>query len=39
VTVHVRKPLGFAALLEVFRSIEDFWLASALLPHSKPTAA
>jgi two-component system response regulator len=32
VNAYVRKPLGFAALLDVFRSIEDFWLGSVLLP-------
>jgi len=32
VNAYVRKPLGFAALLEVFHSIEDFWLGSALSP-------
>lgn len=35
VNAYVRKPLGFAALLDVFRSIEDFWLGSVLLPPRK----
>ncbi|MDX6448893.1 MAG: hypothetical protein QOD08_1356 [Gaiellaceae bacterium] len=39
VNAYVRKPLGFAALLDVFRSIEDFWLGSVLLPPRKPAAA
>jgi chemotaxis family two-component system response regulator Rcp1 len=39
VNAYVRKPLGFAALLDVFRSIEDFWLASVLSPLGKPSAA
>ncbi|MDX6508738.1 MAG: hypothetical protein QOG81_490 [Gaiellaceae bacterium] len=39
VNAYVRKPLGFAALLDVFRSIEDFWLGSVLLPPRKPASA
>ena len=35
VNAYVRKPLGFAALVDVFRSIEDFWLGSVLLPPRK----
>ena len=30
VSAHVRKPLGFAALVDVFRSIEAFGLGSGL---------
>jgi CheY-like chemotaxis protein len=32
VNAYVRKPVGFTALLEVFRSIEDFWIGTVLLP-------
>jgi CheY-like chemotaxis protein len=39
VNAYVRKPLGFTALLDVFRSIEDFWLGSVLLPPRKPASA
>ncbi|MDX6486367.1 MAG: two-component system, cell cycle sensor histidine kinase and response regulator CckA [Gaiellaceae bacterium] len=32
VNAYVRKPLGYDALLDVVRSIEDFWMGAALLP-------
>jgi len=33
---YVRKPVGYAALLEVARSLEDFWLGAVLLPPREP---
>jgi chemotaxis family two-component system response regulator Rcp1 len=36
---YVRKPLGYAALLDVVRSIEDFWIGHVLLPPRERTAA
>ena len=38
VNAYIRKPVGFAALLEVFRTIEAFWIDAALLPPSGPVA-
>jgi hypothetical protein len=32
VNAYVRKPVGYVALLDVVRSIESFWIGSALLP-------
>ena len=32
VNAYVRKPVGYAALLDVVRSIQAFWIGSALLP-------
>jgi CheY-like chemotaxis protein len=32
VNAYVRKPVGYAALLEVARSIKAFWIGAALLP-------
>ena len=32
----VRKPVGYTALLDVVRSIEHFWIGSALLPARGP---
>lgn len=34
VNAYVRKPLGFAALLDIFHSIEDLWLGSVLCPRA-----
>jgi chemotaxis family two-component system response regulator Rcp1 len=39
VNAYVRKPVGFKALLDVVRSIQDFWISSALLPPREPAAA
>lgn len=38
VSAYVRKPLGFAALLDVFRSIKDFWPDPVPLPPRKHAA-
>jgi CheY-like chemotaxis protein len=38
VNAYIRKPVGFAALLEVFRTIEAFWIDAVLLPPSGPVA-
>ena len=32
VNAYVRKPVGYVALLDVVRSIKDFWIGAALLP-------
>jgi chemotaxis family two-component system response regulator Rcp1 len=32
VNAYVRKPVGYVALLDVVRSIQDFWIGAALLP-------
>jgi two-component system, chemotaxis family, response regulator Rcp1 len=32
VNAYVRKPVGYAALLDVVRSIQAFWIGAALLP-------
>jgi len=37
VNAYIRKPVGFAALLDVFRTIEEFWIGAALLPPSQAT--
>jgi CheY-like chemotaxis protein len=37
VNAYIRKPVGFTALLDVFRTIEDFWIGPVLLPPSDPT--
>jgi CheY-like chemotaxis protein len=34
VNAYIRKPVGFTALLDVFRTIEDFWIGAVLLPPS-----
>jgi chemotaxis family two-component system response regulator Rcp1 len=39
VNAYVRKPVGYVALLEVVRSIQDFWIGSALLPLREPAFA
>jgi CheY-like chemotaxis protein len=36
---YVRKPVGYVALLDVVRSIQDFWVGAALLPACEPVAA
>ena len=38
VNAYIRKPVGFTALLGVFRTIEEFWIGSVLLPPSQPVA-
>lgn len=38
VNAYIRKPVGFAALLDVFRTIEAFWIGAVLLPPSQPVA-
>ena len=37
VNAYVRKPVGYVALLDVVRSIQDFWIGAALLPSREPT--
>jgi CheY-like chemotaxis protein len=39
VNAYIRKPVGFTALLDVFRTIEAFWIGSVLLPPSDPAVA
>lgn len=39
VNAYIRKPVGFTALLEVFRTIEEFWIGAVLLPPSEPAVA
>ena len=39
VNAYVRKPVGYVALLDVVRSIQDFWIGSALLPPREPAVA
>ena len=39
VNAYVRKPVGYAALLDVVRSIQDFWIGSVLLPPREPALA
>lgn len=38
VNAYIRKPVGFTALLEVFSTIEAFWMGAVLLPPSEPVA-
>jgi CheY-like chemotaxis protein len=39
VNAYVRKPVGYTALLDVVRSIQDFWIGAALLPPREPSVA
>jgi CheY-like chemotaxis protein len=39
VNAYVRKPLGYTALLDVVRSIQDFWVDAVLLPPREPADA
>jgi CheY-like chemotaxis protein len=39
VNAYVRKPVGYVALLEVVRAIQEFWIGAALLPPREPAAA
>ena len=39
VNAYVRKPVGYVALLDVVRSIQDFWIGAALLPSREPSFA
>ena len=39
VNAYVRKPVGYTALLDVVRSIQDFWIGAALLPPREPAVA
>ena len=39
VNAYIRKPVGFTALLEVFRTIEEFWIGAVLLPPSESAVA
>jgi CheY-like chemotaxis protein len=39
VNAYVRKPVGYVALLDVVRSIQDFWIGAALLPSRDPRFA
>jgi CheY-like chemotaxis protein len=39
VNAYVRKPVGYTALLDVVRSIQDFWIGAVLLPSREPSAA
>jgi two-component system, chemotaxis family, response regulator Rcp1 len=39
VNAYVRKPVGYTALLDVVRSIEDFWIGAVLLPPRAHAAA
>lgn len=39
VNAYIRKPVGFTALLEVFRTIEEFWIGAVLLPPREPAVA
>jgi hypothetical protein len=39
VNAYVRKPVGYVALFDVVRSIQDFWVGAALLPACEPVAA
>jgi chemotaxis family two-component system response regulator Rcp1 len=32
VNAYIRKPVGYTALLDVVRSIQDFWIGAVLLP-------
>jgi CheY-like chemotaxis protein len=36
VNAYVRKPVGYGALLDVVRSIQEFWIGAALLPPRRP---
>jgi chemotaxis family two-component system response regulator Rcp1 len=36
VNAYIRKPVGYIALLDVVRTIQDFWLGAALLPPREP---
>jgi two-component system, chemotaxis family, response regulator Rcp1 len=39
VNAYVRKPVGYVALLDVVRTIQEFWIGAALLPPREPAAA
>jgi CheY-like chemotaxis protein len=39
VNAYIRKPVGYAALLDVVRTIRDFWIGAALLPPREPALA
>jgi two-component system, chemotaxis family, response regulator Rcp1 len=39
VNAYIRKPVGFTALLDVFHTIEAFWIGAVLLPPSAPVAS
>ena len=39
VNAYVRKPVGYVALLDVVRAIQEFWIGAALLPPRAPAAA
>lgn len=39
VNAYVRKPVGYVALLDVVRAIQEFWIGAALLPPRELAAA